>query len=874
MDKAQTISLLSQIACLPPHPRIAEALVRCLTAPSPCPEELRWLVNSDPALAAAMCQFHEPLRIGPAFVVDAETVRDTLAFALRTWSRQPAPGVEWAGRPLAWLRHSIATAACSERISARCRGANPDEAYWAGLLHDLGKLALHTLNAESYARIIRAAEHGEDTLVALERREFGIDHAAAGKHLLERWGAPRPIVDAAWLHHHPLDALNPAHFPVSLIDVVVLGSALAHELEAGTRELPLRRHDARLDRLRLDAGTLDLIRQDAASFLSARLEHLDLASSGAPSYPVLHAMLGSKPATGFERRASSDRSHHPDAARDFLLAADPELPLDSILEHCARAVRAAFRIERGACCALNAVGGELTGCAWSGDMGPLRHFAVKLDDGRGTPAALPAVLETTNAYWDEEGTAKREERRRSPACREAGPVIVPLLGRGRVIGYLIAQPKGGGESPWTREEMCELNDFAECIAAAIGRHHTLMIETARTESLAEALLRQSSPISAGPRPPESPSPAPRTRGRTLAGFAGGLARALAGPLGAISSQTQQLGAAGGDPQVQAAARQILSESRRLNRLLVDLDALADSTPPKFEPGLLNYHVRQFAGAIRTRLEKKRIKLTEYYAEGLPRVQIDGRKLDRAFFNLLFWAEQAMSENGGEWVIQTSASLDRGWVVLRFEDTARAIPADELPRIFEPFGAGSSELGLAVCRAIVEEHGGRITVESTPGKGNAFTILLPSLHTQPAAPTAAVAPPAGEPIRNEEGKTRILVVDDDNSTRDVLRKMLEARGYCAEVADDGRKALELIDRRAADIILLDLLMPNRDGFAVLEELRARGSDLPVIVMTGSTSPAVQEDVLGLGADVVLQKPFEFRQLMVELENLTVRRARSG
>jgi CheY-like chemotaxis protein len=186
-----------------------------------------------------------------------------------------------------------------------------------------------------------------------------------------------------------------------------------------------------------------------------------------------------------------------------------------------------------------------------------------------------------------------------------------------------------------------------------------------------------------------------------------------------------------------------------------------------------------------------------------------------------------------------------------------IPAELLPRIFDPFrGARPSNsaqglgLGLFISQQIVRAHGGTISVVSARDTGTVFDVRLP--RTTPVE-RAGTDPTAG----------KVLIVDDDDDIRAVLREVFEDAGYEVETACNGHEALELIRRAAPlpDVMVLDLVMPVLDGGRVYEAMRADPAlaQIPVVVATSRPSSAPP------GA-LVLPKPIEVDQLLATVANL--------
>jgi signal transduction histidine kinase/CheY-like chemotaxis protein len=210
------------------------------------------------------------------------------------------------------------------------------------------------------------------------------------------------------------------------------------------------------------------------------------------------------------------------------------------------------------------------------------------------------------------------------------------------------------------------------------------------------------------------------------------------------------------------------------------------------------------------------------------------------------------------------------------DTGRGISAAEqvnLFRRYEQVGkdrrAGSG-LGLSIVRGLVERMGGRITLQSQPGQGSAFTI---ELHLPPAPGRSAsepLLPPHGTCGRRRarEGQ-RVLVVEDDNVIREVLVTTLAAAGIDASGASNGLEALVLLGDADVAAVILDLDLPGLDGFGILAWIRSRdgaAARLPVLALTANSDPAVEARCREAGFNAFLRKPVSGERLLATLDDL--------
>ncbi|MES2646002.1 MAG: GAF domain-containing protein [Bacteroidota bacterium] len=326
---------------------------------------------------------------------------------------------------------------------------------------------------------------------------------------------------------------------------------------------------------------------------------------------------------------------------------------------------------------------------------------------------------------------------------------------------------------------------------------------------------------------------------------------------------------------------VVSEGERLTHLINDVLDLAKIEAGKMEWNIENVSMAEVAeraiAATSSLFEGNKIKLVKEIDPNLPEIQGDRDKLIQVMVNLVSNSVKFTPEGK----VTCRVFRKKGEVVVEICDTGIGIAADDHAAVFEQFkqvgdtltdkpkGTG---LGLPICKEIVEHHGGRIWLESKLGEGSKFYFALPVSKSNEPKPVhiedlvrQLKEQVAQSKLNGSDNHSKLLIVDDDDSIRSLLNQELTDAGYIIEEAKNGKEALVKIRANRPDLVILDIMMPEMNGFDVAAILKndPQTMDIPIIVLS-----ILQDKTRGfrIGVDRYLTKPIDTHLLFSEIGNL--------
>ncbi|MEJ7758027.1 MAG: response regulator [Gemmatimonadaceae bacterium] len=376
--------------------------------------------------------------------------------------------------------------------------------------------------------------------------------------------------------------------------------------------------------------------------------------------------------------------------------------------------------------------------------------------------------------------------------------------------------------------------------------------------------------------------------RTKSLFLANMSHELRTPLNAIVGYSEMLQEEATEQDLDsfgADLGKINASGRHLLALINDILDLS-----KIEAGKMDLYLESFdlneliddvASTVQPMVQKNSNTLHIERAVDLGGMHADQIKVRQTLYNLL--SNAAKFTRDGSITLNAERLNMNGmeWIVFRVTDTGIGLSSDKVVRLFQDFTQadasttrrfGGTGLGLALTRRFCQMMGGDVTVRSEPGEGSTFTIQIPATVREPRTDRSGDSGEGSPALVMGRDRTSdplpapgtcVLVIDDDPSQRDLMRRFLSKEGFFVRCADNGEEGLRLARQLMPIAITLDVMMPEMDGWAVLEELKndPRLHEIPVIMLTMVDDP---ERGLALGAADYLTKPVDRRRLSKVLE----------
>jgi PAS domain S-box-containing protein len=347
----------------------------------------------------------------------------------------------------------------------------------------------------------------------------------------------------------------------------------------------------------------------------------------------------------------------------------------------------------------------------------------------------------------------------------------------------------------------------------------------------------------------------------------GVAHELNNPLAVVMGTAQVLVNRDNlDVKSREEIKRIFNEADRASKIVGDLLSFARPADPQKAVVDINRLVSSVLETQEASIQAAGIRLETRLAKDLPRTMADHAQVEQVLVNLISNAVYALSTHHEPRILTIQTGENGQYISITVTDNGPGIPAKVLAQVFDPFfttkplGKGTG-LGLTISNTIIQEHRGKLMVDSKPDAGAKFTIELPVIDCPAGAPvyqrTAEVVKPS-----TQQAQRSVLIVDDEPGIVEVLREVISEVGHKVATATNGSEAMERIKSGTYDIILSDMRMPGMDGAKLYESVKGKDENLAhrIVFVTGDTVSAdTREFLVGTGCRW-LSKPFTIQQIL--------------
>ncbi|MBN2705463.1 MAG: HDOD domain-containing protein [Deltaproteobacteria bacterium] len=779
MQNDKIIEKIGTIEDIPPLPSLASRIINVCFDEGSNYQDIAQLIRQDPVLTARVLRLiNAPSFAPPAKINDLSHAISllgkkqvcNLALSLTIFDTFNPGGKAREQQLVAFWHHCVTCAHASEELARKLGFPRPEEAFIAGLLHDIGKLVAWHRLGDNFSlfldrlKRLQSISPGEWPPLQLEKELIGASHHLIGKWAAESWAFPQTIVDTVWLHHQPPPSSRHetpslpllVRFADALCNLYNLGSNyfINQELEYSTSSPFARTVDSLSAFFRIDRDSLTNIYHAADS----RLHEFDSCLSVVNNEVYFTAIRKANRELGrlnlerektlaelslknrfLEALASLDQILEPDAAKRHIFAGPLPL-LEEIVVQSLQLCQTNLAL-----CGLALDKAEAS--SWTGSFNGRKISERELADE--TPSLKfcedtaedsearqqSRIMATLRRLIIHKTAALLRNNRITPLKEHPTILVVPLCkfpatSDSEIYGQLLVDCGNLAREGIGKDSLIDiLTRFADGISNRIERRRLTENLVGQAETITE-LNRQNEEVQY--------ELLQAHRLATVGRLAAGAAHEINNPLTVISGQVQILKNKalheGEDQERIKRYDRILVKVDKIARIVSDLLAYGRPQKARPQPFSIKKIVQQTIEAVAHRKGFNGIRFSINIPEQLPEALVDPQQLGQVLINLLINAQMAMPDSGS---IGISAGLRGSQIEINLSDTGCGIAPEHLPTIFDPFfttrdpdstNAGTG-LGLSIAHSLIEANRGSIEARSTLNKGTTFTILLP-LATRP------------------------------------------------------------------------------------------------------------------------------------------------
>jgi len=712
-------------------PCVAAQLFSKLMEPQFSPSALADIVESDPALTIKI--FSAFRQQGISFTSEKLSVRQALGKLPAHIVRDALLSVKVSqvfdrNNDGALLRkqlilHALAVACCARGIAEILSPKMDSQlAYSAGLLHDIGKLALDEAMPKSFARIVEEAKSTKACACTTEQKYLGLDHTILGKRLAQKWHLPNQITLAIWLHHSDTEIISRNIPEARIAQVVRLADSIARRCgigQSGSYDEPTSAEQI-AQSLAITPEQLEQTRQNLSETVAqkSKILGLDLPKPQASYYDAVHTtaaqLARDHTKLSLENRRLQTASSHFDFITEFLSNINSA---DAAIEVAKNfAVRWQKFYQTGMVCVylVPAAGSQSLEAVVVENLSQTRMVYLN------APAKTPAIPETIansfailNAHdyidWLFEQLDVHFDLNQTK--------LLPLLSRRQAIGAIVFELRYPSDSELFREGF----KAATSIAGPI-------LDIALASQKQQRFAEQFAQLIAKPKGAEQ-KPTLDSSLNALAEMAAGAAHELNNPLSVISGRAQLLADFETDDEKKQILKQIQQNTSEISAIIDELMGFAEPQQPRSTQTNIKKMLDEAIQLTSAKINVENINVQIEVADGVENVFVDSAQIVSAIANVISNSLQSYSDEAGPVKITADTDESSNIVKLAISDLGCGMDGQTLQKATQPFfsarPAGRKRgMGLAHAQRLIQLNGGHLNITSQPGTGTTVTIYLP------------------------------------------------------------------------------------------------------------------------------------------------------
>lgn len=871
--------MMDKIQELPTLPTVAVKALEAAMQEDVSISGLAEIIESDPAISLKLLKLVNSPKHGLAQKIS--TVHQAASYLGLTSIRCCLLGVitqDYLTRPSPQLieqqqkiwSHSLACAVAGQLIAQKTYPELQQEAFTAGILHDIGKVVILLALPEEYLQLSKNAAH----LTQEELKGLGCTHTQVGKWLASKWSLPESLTQSIHYHHHDPTGLQQIELHQKLIWIVSLADQLAHEffMDQSPTSWDRERLQQLVQLLGLQDRDLDQLMYRISAHYSNRAHIFQL--EGDPEQILIPVIQRSKQKlSSISLELEEQRQRLSYSNRLLTLSCDLAFDLgrskeiQEILAGVAKCFWGWGKFYAGMIYTVDMENRILECQVWR-EPSQNKHFACFLDN-QGLPVwdrqhqgLSPGLKDIISSY--QERTAKQQDdsgHRPAVFFHYKPPFhILPLVSETQNTQAELCL--ASEQESLNQEERTCLEEIAALIISALERIQIQKSLELRNEELSLALdknrqinheLIQTERLAA------------------VGQLAAGAAHEINNPLAIINARAQLMQLREADEKNQDNLQQITEQIGRISSILTNLMDFARPSPPQLQQIFLPDLLEKLCQLIEPALNNSEIELQKTFPRDLPCINADPNQLEQVFLNLLLNAQQAMEDKGGKILLQLEQEQASRYILVRIVDQGVGISSRDLKRIFDPFfstkepGKGTG-LGLSTSLSIIQNHHGKLDIQSSPDRGSSIIVQLP-MDLQDLSPQAEQDQALERPLAlSSLLKSRILIKYAEQHILEILSNALQAENMEPVCVSRPEQVLQLLQNQSFDLLLLDMQMSILDDLSLIGSVQAIQPDLPILLVTSQTSRQQVQEALNHGVTRCINKPFQIKSLLKEIYDL--------